>query len=71
MGSYPKERAAERIAELSARSSDLVTFWRECTPVLEAAVLHYEPRFRDNETRVRADDPIRGEPFPDGPKDRS
>jgi DNA-binding CsgD family transcriptional regulator len=26
---------------------------------------HYEPRFRDNETRVRADDPIRGEPFPD------
>jgi DNA-binding CsgD family transcriptional regulator len=26
---------------------------------------HYEPRFRDNETRVLVDDPIRGEPFPD------
>jgi DNA-binding CsgD family transcriptional regulator len=26
---------------------------------------HYEPRFRDNEARVLADDPIRGEPFPD------
>ena len=26
---------------------------------------HYEPRFRDNEDRVIADDPIRGEPFPD------
>jgi DNA-binding CsgD family transcriptional regulator len=26
---------------------------------------HYEPRFRDNEDRVVADDPIRGEPFPD------
>jgi DNA-binding CsgD family transcriptional regulator len=29
---------------------------------------HYEPRFRDNEARVLADDPIRGEPFPDDPK---
>jgi DNA-binding CsgD family transcriptional regulator len=25
---------------------------------------HYEPRFRDNETRVLHDDPVRGEPFP-------
>jgi DNA-binding CsgD family transcriptional regulator len=25
---------------------------------------HYEPRFRDNEQRVLADDPVRGEPFP-------
>jgi DNA-binding CsgD family transcriptional regulator len=27
---------------------------------------HYEPRLRDNEARVRVDDPVRGEPFPDG-----
>jgi DNA-binding CsgD family transcriptional regulator len=25
---------------------------------------HYEPRFRDNEERVVADSPVRGEPFP-------
>jgi DNA-binding CsgD family transcriptional regulator len=42
MGSYAKERAAERIAELSARGHDLVTFWRECTEVLEVAVQHYD-----------------------------
>jgi DNA-binding CsgD family transcriptional regulator len=42
MGSYAKERAAERIAELSTRGHDLVTFWRECTEVLEAAVPHYD-----------------------------
>jgi DNA-binding CsgD family transcriptional regulator len=42
MGSYAKERAAERIAELSARGHDLVTFWRECTEVLESAVRHYD-----------------------------
>jgi DNA-binding CsgD family transcriptional regulator len=42
VGSYAKERAAERIAELSARGHDLVTFWRECTEVLEAAVHHYD-----------------------------
>jgi DNA-binding CsgD family transcriptional regulator len=42
MGSYGHERAAERIAELSARGHDLVTFWRECTEVLEAAVPHYD-----------------------------
>jgi DNA-binding CsgD family transcriptional regulator len=42
MGSYAKERAAERIAELAERGSDLVTFWRECTEVLEAAVPHYD-----------------------------
>jgi DNA-binding CsgD family transcriptional regulator len=28
---------------------------------------HYEPRFRDNESRVIDDDPIRGEPFPNRP----
>jgi DNA-binding CsgD family transcriptional regulator len=42
MRSYAKERAAERIAELSARGHDLVTFWRECTEVLEAAIPHYD-----------------------------
>jgi DNA-binding CsgD family transcriptional regulator len=42
MGSYAKERAAERIAELSGRGHDLVTFWRECTELLEAAVPHYD-----------------------------
>jgi DNA-binding CsgD family transcriptional regulator len=42
MGSYAKEHAAERIAELSARGHDLATFWRECTEVLEAAVPHYD-----------------------------
>jgi DNA-binding CsgD family transcriptional regulator len=42
MGSYAHERAAERMAELSARGHDLVTFWRECTEVLETAVPHYD-----------------------------
>src|SRR5215216_2159790 len=42
MGSYAKERAAARIAELSGRGHDLVTFWRECTEVLEATVPHYD-----------------------------
>jgi DNA-binding CsgD family transcriptional regulator len=40
MGSYAKQRAAERIAELSGRGLDLVTFWRECTEILEGAVPH-------------------------------
>jgi DNA-binding CsgD family transcriptional regulator len=30
---------------------------------------HYEPRFRDNEERVLADEPIRGEPSPNEPSD--
>ena len=42
MGSYAQERAAVRIAELSARGHDLVTFWQECTEVLEAAVPHVD-----------------------------
>jgi DNA-binding CsgD family transcriptional regulator len=42
VGSYAKERAAERVAELAARGHDLVTFWRECTEVLDAAVPHYD-----------------------------
>ena len=28
---------------------------------------HYEPRFRDNENRSLAGEPLRGEPFPDDP----
>jgi DNA-binding CsgD family transcriptional regulator len=32
---------------------------------------HYEPRFRDNERRVLADNPVRGEPFPNEPNDRN
>jgi DNA-binding CsgD family transcriptional regulator len=35
-----KERAQDLIAELSKRGSDLVTFWQDCTEVLEAAVPH-------------------------------
>jgi DNA-binding CsgD family transcriptional regulator len=42
MGSYAHQRAADRIAELSARGHDLVTFWRASTEVLEAAVPHYD-----------------------------
>jgi DNA-binding CsgD family transcriptional regulator len=42
MGSYAHQRAAERIAELSARGNDLVTFWQESTEVLEGAVPHYD-----------------------------
>jgi DNA-binding CsgD family transcriptional regulator len=42
VGSLTKERAQDRIAELSRRGHDLVTFWRECTEVLEAAIPHYD-----------------------------
>jgi DNA-binding CsgD family transcriptional regulator len=42
MGSYARRRAAERVAELARRGDDLVTFWEECTEVLEAAVPHYD-----------------------------
>lgn len=42
MSAYARKRAAERIAELSSRGHDLITFWRECTEVLEAAVPHYD-----------------------------
>jgi DNA-binding CsgD family transcriptional regulator len=41
MGATAKERAQDRIAELSRRGYDLVTFWRECTEVLAASVPHY------------------------------
>jgi DNA-binding CsgD family transcriptional regulator len=42
MGVLTVERAKGRIAELSTRGHDLVTFWRECTEVLEAAVPYYD-----------------------------
>jgi DNA-binding CsgD family transcriptional regulator len=42
MGSHAYERAADRIAELSTRGHDLVTFWRECTEVLDTAVPYYD-----------------------------
>ncbi len=42
MGSYAQARAAERIAELSGRGHDLVTFWRECTEVLEEAIPYFD-----------------------------
>jgi DNA-binding CsgD family transcriptional regulator len=41
MGAVTKDRAKDRVAELSRRAYDLVTFWRECTEVLAAAVPHY------------------------------
>jgi DNA-binding CsgD family transcriptional regulator len=42
MGAATKDRAKDRVAELSRRAYDLVTFWRECTDVLAAAVPHYD-----------------------------
>jgi DNA-binding CsgD family transcriptional regulator len=41
MGEPAKERAKDRIGELSRRGYDLVTFWQECTEVIETAVPHY------------------------------
>ncbi len=42
VGSLTKERAQDRLAELSRRGYDLVRFWQECTEVLEAAIPHYD-----------------------------
>jgi DNA-binding CsgD family transcriptional regulator len=41
MGSYAKQRAAERISELPGRGYDLVTFWCEARDVLASAVPYY------------------------------
>jgi DNA-binding CsgD family transcriptional regulator len=41
MGSYAKERAAARIAELPGRSLDLVTFWCEARDAIASAVPYY------------------------------
>ena len=42
MGADAKERARERIGEMARRGDDLVTFWLECTELLETAVPHYD-----------------------------
>jgi DNA-binding CsgD family transcriptional regulator len=42
MGAVTKDRAKERVAELSTRDLDLGTCWRECTEVLRVAVPHYD-----------------------------
>src|SRR5215207_3494006 len=42
MSAYARQRAAERITDLSRRGHDLVTFWRECTEVLAAVVPHVD-----------------------------
>jgi DNA-binding CsgD family transcriptional regulator len=42
MGAAGKERARDRIAELAGRGHDLVSFWEECTDVLDAAVPHFD-----------------------------
>jgi DNA-binding CsgD family transcriptional regulator len=36
-----RERAAQRIAALSAEGLDTVSFWRECSPLIASAVPHY------------------------------
>src|SRR5919202_4580338 len=41
-GAMTKERAKDRLVELSRRGSDLVTFWRDCTEVLATAIPHYD-----------------------------
>ena len=46
MGSYAKERARDRIVELAGQGHDLVTFWRESTEAIGAAVpLYLTPCF--------------------------
>lgn len=41
MSSHAKQRAIDRIAELSGRGHDLVTFWREATGAIASAVPFY------------------------------
>jgi DNA-binding CsgD family transcriptional regulator len=41
MGSYAKDRAAERIAELARSGLDLVTFWCEARDAIASAVPYY------------------------------
>lgn len=40
MGAVTRERAVERITDLAARGLDLVSFWREASAVIQAAVPH-------------------------------
>lgn len=42
VASYSRDRAVERIEELSRRGSDLVTFWQETTEVIGRAVPFYQ-----------------------------
>jgi len=42
VGAIAKERAQDRIAELSRRGDDLVTFWEDCTDVLDTAIPHVD-----------------------------
>ena len=41
MGSYAKERARERLADLAGQGLDLPTLWRESNEILAPAVPHY------------------------------
>jgi DNA-binding CsgD family transcriptional regulator len=41
VGSYAKQRATDRIAELAGQGRDLVSFWREATDVIATAVPFY------------------------------
>ena len=41
MSAYARERARDRIAELAGQGHDLVTFWRESTEAIAAAVPSY------------------------------
>lgn len=41
MSSHAKQRAIDRVAELSGRGHDLVTFWREATGAIASAVPFY------------------------------
>ncbi len=42
MAGLTKDGAKDRVAELARRGHDIVTFWRECTEVLETALPHYD-----------------------------
>lgn len=41
MGTYTRERAIEKLADLAGRGHDLVTFWREATDAIAAGVPFY------------------------------
>src|SRR5688572_33024380 len=41
MGSYAKERARERLADLAGQGLDQPTLWRESSEILAPAVPHY------------------------------
>lgn len=41
MGSYAKQRASDRIADLAGQGHDLVGFWREATEIIATAVPFY------------------------------